>query len=173
MSTDIKPSDMRPADLKSFLAEERENGFLSLTQAQRNFAIEFTKCASHLEAADHAEIPRDKALRTLRDPLVACFINYLNQQKEHYSLIDASFIEVQYLGLLSKLMGEEEVPMLDKEGTPMKRKVFHSSEAVALLRDMAKISGHYKDDPSVVVNVAAQLTEEQQALLNKALDERY
>lgn len=173
MSTDIKPSDMRPDDLKSFLADERANGFLSLSQQQRQFAIEFTKCASHLEAADLAGIPREKALRTLRDPLVACFVNYLNQQKEHYSLIDASFIEVQYLGLLGKLMGEEEVACVDKEGTPMTRKIFEGSAAVALLRDLAKISGHYKDDPSVVVNVTPALTEEQQALLDKALDERY
>lgn len=173
MTNNIKPSDMRPDDLKSFLADERANGFLSLSQEQRLFAIEFTKCASHLEAADLAGIPRDKALRTLRDPLVACFINYLNQQKEHYSLIDASFIEVQYLGLFSKLMGEDDVRIMDKEGSVKTARVFHSSEAVGCLRDMAKISGHYKDDPSVVVNVATQLTEEQQALLDKALDERY
>ncbi|MNO38270.1 hypothetical protein D3C76_283710 [compost metagenome] len=173
MSSDTKPSDLTPSDLKQLLVDNRENGFLSLNQAQRVFGLEFAKGATYLEAADTAGIHRSQAARTLRDPLVACFINYLNQQKEHYSLIDASFIEVTYLTLLSKLMGEEEVPMLDKEGAPMSRKVFHSSEAVALLRDMAKISGHYKDDPSIIVNVQTKLTEEQQLLLDKVLDERY
>lgn len=164
---------MNPADLKQFLVDERENGFLSLDQSKRLFALAFTQGYTYLEAADEAGIHRTSAARTLRDPLVACFINYLNQQKEHYSLIDASFIEVQYLQMLSKLMGEEEVPMLDKEGTPMMRKVFHSSEAVALLRDMAKISGHYKDDPSIIVNVATNLTEEQKTILDAALDAKY
>jgi len=173
MSNDTKPSDLTPSDLKQFLVDNRENGFLSLTQAQRVFGLEFTKGATYLEAAETAGIHKSQAARTLRDPLVACFINYLNQQKEHYSLIDASFIEVTYLTLLSKLMGEEEVPMIDREGTAMLRKVFHSSEAVALLRDMAKISGHYKDDPSIILNVQTQLTEEQRMILDKALDERF
>lgn len=173
MSSEIKPSEMNPADLKQFLVDERENGFLSLAQDKRIFALEFVKGATYLEAADAAGIHRNVAARVLRDPLTACFINYLNQQKEHYSLIDASFIEVTYLQLLSKLMGEEKVPMLDKEGSAMERKVFHSSEAVACLRDMAKISGHYKDDPSIIVAVQTKLTEEQQAILDKALDERY
>lgn len=173
MSSDVKPSNMMPGELKQFLVDERANGFLSLTQEQRIFGLSFTQGFSYLEAADKAGISRNAAARTLRDPLVACFINYLNQQKEHYSLIDASFIEVTYLNLLAKLMGEEEVPMVDKEGTPISRKVFHSSEAVALLRDMAKVSGHYKDDPSIILNVATNLTEEQKAILDKALDANY
>lgn len=173
MASDSNASEMRPNDLRSFLAAERENGFQSLTQAQRNFAIEFTKCASHIEAAKNSDIPVSQALRTLRDPVVSCFINYLNQQKEHYSLIDASFIEVQYLGLLSKLLGEEDVRVMDREGDVREVRVFHSSESVALLRDLAKISGHYKDDPTTVINVASQLTEEQQAILDTALDAKY
>lgn len=173
MSIDIKPSEMNPADLKQFLVDERANGFLNLAQDKRAFALAFVSGASYLEAADEAGIHRTSAARTLRDPLVACFINYLNQQKEHYSLIDASFIEVQYLQLFAKLNGEIEVPLLDKEGNAMSRKVFHSSEAVTALRDMAKISGHYKDDPSILVQVQTALTEEQKAVLDKALNDSY
>jgi len=164
---------MTPDELRTFLADERENGFLSLGQIERTFALEFVASGSYIEAAEKAGIGRDRARRLLKDSHVACFINYLNQRKEHFSLIDVSFVEVQYLSLFAKLMGDDEIDLVDKEGTVSRVKKFHASEAVAALRDMAKISGHLKDDPSLVVINGVQLTEEQQAILNKALDERY
>lgn len=173
MSNVVRTSDISPADLKSFLADERANGFLHLSQESRLFALEFIQSGNHLDAAEAAGLPRSKGVSILRDAQVANFINYLNQQKEHYSLIDASFIEVQYLSLYSKLLGNEDVAVMDKEGDVHQRRIFHSSEAVSCLRDMAKISGHYKDDPTTVLNIHAQLTPEQQATLNEALDGRY
>lgn len=163
---------MSTDELRSFLAEQRENGFADLDVKKRAFGLEFVQTGSYIEASNAAGIDSRTGSRYLRDPLVAAFIQYLNQQKEHYSLIDASFVESQYLTLLAKLLGEEEVPFVNKDGTVVKVKKFHSSEAVAALRDMAKISGHYKDDTNINIQVTS-LTDEQRRLLNEKLDSAY
>lgn len=173
MADDSNRYGMESGELRTYLAEQRENGFLSLDQGKRLFALEFVQSGSYVESATKAGISSETGRRWLKDPLVACFINYLNQQKEHYSLIDASFVESQYLGLFAKLIGEEEVDIVDKDGVAIKRKKFHASEAVAALRDMAKISGHYKDDPSMVLNLNTNLSDDQKQILDKLLDGKF
>jgi|GEM_PF-4804341 len=172
MSSASNSYGMTPGELNSFLAEQRENGFLALPQPKRLFGLNFTETGSYAKASEAASISNDTGRRWLRDPLVSAFISYLNQQKEHYSLIDASFVESQYLVLLAKLLGEEEVPMVNKDGATFLGRKFHSSEAVAALRDMAKISGHYKDDSTITVQVT-NLTDDQRRILNEKLDANY
>lgn len=167
-----------PEGLKSWLETNRLNGFSDLPQKERLFALEFVKSGDRFEAAKRAGIASNQTLRTLREPLVQEFIQYLNAQKQHYSLIDASFIEVQYLTLYGRLMGEEEVAVLDKEGFVQMRHKFHGSESVAVLRDMAKMAGVYKDDPAVNVNIngapaVKALTADQQDTLDRVLDDKF
>lgn len=164
---------MKSAELSAFLAEQRENGFLALAQDKRLFALTFVETGSYVQASAAAGIQKETGKRWMTDPLVSCFINYLNQQKEHYSLIDASFVESQYLALFAKLIGEDEVDIVDKDGCAVQRRKFHASEAVAALRDMAKISGHYKEDNSLNIKITSDLTEEQRKLLDQALDGKY
>src|SRR5690554_4796786 len=164
---------MSSSELSVFLAEQRENGFQALPQDKRLFGLTFVETGSYVQASEAAGVQRETGKRWLRDPLVSCFINYLNQRKEHYSLIDASFVESQYLALFAKLVGEDEVEIIDKDGNQLSRRKFHASEAVAALRDMAKISGHYKEDNSISIKIEAALSEEQKKLLDKALDDQY
>lgn len=174
MSNDSSTYGMTPAELSSFLAEQRENGFQGLPQKHRLFALEFSQSGSYIDASKKAEIGKETGRNLLRDPLVTCFINYLNQQKEHYTLIDAGFIESQYLQLFAKLTGEEEVPVVDKNtGAQLYRHEFNGPAAVSALRDMAKISGHYKEDGTLRVELGVSLNEDQKRLLDKALDELY
>ena len=164
---------MSPSELNSYLHEQRENGFTGLSQQKRLFALRFIEACSYVEAAEAADITPETGRRWLRDPLVSCFINYLNQQKEHYSLIDAGFIETQYLRLFAKLTGEEAVPFVNREGIESQVKRFDGAGAVAALRDMAKISGHYKEDPKVKVEIGTVLSEEQKKMLDDMLESNY
>lgn len=140
-----KTFDGNPEDLKKFLEKNRQNGFLDLQDQHKQFAQEFLRCYSHLQAADAAQIPRSIAMRVLNDPLVQCFLTYLREKKETYTLIDTAFVESQYLSLYGKLIGEEEVPMVDKDGVCFQGKKFHASEAVSALRDMAKSTKFFKE----------------------------
>lgn len=171
--------DENPEGLKAWLETNRLNGFSDLSQAERLLALEYVKTGDRFEAAKAAGIAPNRILRTLRDPLVQEFIKYLNDQRQHYSLIDASFVEVQYLSLYGKLIGEEEVPIVDKDGFVLMRHKFHASESVAALRDIAKMSGVYKEEQSAVnVNIGlggqtVKLTPEQQAAFDEVLNDRY
>lgn len=166
-----------PEGLKDWLEQNRLNGFADLPQKERVFAVEYFKTSDRFSASKVSGIAANYSLRTLRDPLVQEFLQYLNEQRQHYSLIDASFIEVQYLTLYGKLTGEEEVATLDKEGFVQMRHKFHASESVAALRDMAKMSGVYKEEqPATNVNInlgAVKLTPQQQEMLNRTLDDSY
>lgn len=166
--------------LKDLLASNRLNGFVDLPAQHRLFALEYHKEPNHFKAADECGIARNQALRILREPLVQEFIKYLREKQEHYTLIDKGFIEVQYLTLYGKLLGEEEVNMVDKDGLAFTAKKFHSSEAVAALRDMAKSVEFFKEDPAARVNVNlgvnfanVELTDDQRSVLDTALDAKY
>ena len=164
---------MTADEQRSFLAEERESGFIRLEQPKRMFALEFVATGSIAEACKAGGIKSDAGRRWLRDPHIAAFIHYLNQQQEHYSLINASFIETQYLSLLGKLLGEEEVALVDKDGAQFRAKKFDGSGAVAALRDLAKISGHYKEDGTTVNVQVTTLTDAQKKFLDEKLNREY
>ena len=164
---------MTADEQRSFLAEERENGFRNLEQSKRAFALEFVATGSLTEAAAAGGIQPAAARRWVRDPHIAAFIHYLNQQQEHYSLINAGFIETQYLSLLSKLLGEEEVALVDKDGAQYRAKKFDGAGAVSCLRDLAKISGHYKEDGNNITVQVTTLTDAQKKFLDEKLNNEY
>ena len=140
---------MKQEDYELWLKTQVDSGFPELSLAARQFAIEMIECRDHLLAADLAQIPRNQAMKMWRHPLVQAFMAYLNEKRTNYSLIDSSFIEVQYLSLFNKLMGNEEVPMVDKDGTAISRKKFHASEAVAALGAMAKAVDFFGDSKPI------------------------
>lgn len=164
---------MTADEQRLFLAEQRENGFLALDQSKRAFALEFIQSGSIAESAAVAGVTPTTGRRWAKDPLVSAFINYLNQQKEHYSLIDSSFIETQYLGLLGKLLGEEPVAMVSKDGAAFEARRFDGAAAVSCLRDLAKITGLYREEGTTVNVQVTNLTEEQRRMLNEKLDASY
>lgn len=164
---------MTADELKLFLSEERESGFQRLDQKKRAFALDFIQTGSAPKSADAAGIAPDTGRRWLKDPHVAAFIHYLNQQQEHYSLINASFIETQYLSLLGKVLGEEPVAMVDKDGVAFSARKFDGSAAVSCLRDLAKISGHYKEDGNTINVQVTTLTEAQKKFLDEKLNSEY
>lgn len=173
MASDSTIYGMTAEELRLFLSEERENGFQRLEQKKRAFALDFIQSGSAPRSAGAVGISTETGRRWLKDPHVAAFIHYLNQQQEHYSLINASFIETQYLGLLGKLLGEEPVAMVDKDGAAFTAKKFDGSSAVSCLRDLAKISGHYKEEGSTINVQVTTLTEAQQKFLDEKLNSEY
>lgn len=165
---------MTPEERKIYLAQQRENGFQDLDQKKRLFVLNFIETGSYTQAASAAKVGSDTGKRWLRDPLVQAFKRYLNEQQEHYSLIDAGFVETQYLQLFAKLTGEEAVAMVDKDGRSFEAKQFQGAAAVSCLKDLAKISGHYKEDGSVVnVQVNTALTDAQRKLLDEQLNNAF
>jgi hypothetical protein len=149
-----------------------------LCTQHKHFCYEYITTYNIYEAADAASIARTVARRTFQKPLVQEFIQYLNAEKQHYSLISAAFIESQYLSLYGRLLGEEQINTLDKDGNEISVLKFHGPEAVSALRDMARSTGFYKEEPKTAVNVHVslndvKLTNDQKAVLDAALDASY
>lgn len=141
----LKQYEKNPEELKSWLEQNRQNGFLDLDDQKKAFVYKYMTHYSHREAATEVGFNAGQGFHILREPLVQAFMAYLQQKKENYTLIDSSFIEVQYLRLYGKLLGEEEVDMVDKNGTHFRGKKFHAAEAVSALRDMAKSTKFFKE----------------------------
>lgn len=174
MSASYDTYGMTPQEFANFLTEQQQNGYTALSQRDRQFALEFVQTGSYVEAAKAVGVTPPTGARLLKDPLVSSFIHHLNQRKEHYSLIDASFIETQYLVLFAKLSGEVPVPVVDKDGISRDVRKFDGAAAVSALRDMAKISGNYREDGTLKIGLLTQdLTDEQKKLLGKAVDELF
>ena len=179
MSNELNSSELSRDELKEKLEANRLNGFAGLPANHRLFALQYHQFPDHREAAEAAGMTRASGIRVIRDPLVQEFLRHLREKQEHYTLIDKGFIEVQYLKLNGKLLGEEEVSLVDKDGCSFIAKKFHASEAVSALRDMAKSIEFFKEEPAPNVNVnvnnfvTADLTDEQKAILDAALDAKY
>lgn len=121
-----------------------ENGFSDLAERDKAFAVEYLANGfNHGAAAESVGLNRTSGLRKLRDPSIGAFIEYLQSQHLTGRLITQKFVEQQYLEILPKLKGEEDIDVVDhKEGSSFRAKKFHSAELVSVLRDLGKGSGY-------------------------------
>jgi hypothetical protein len=140
--------DLIPDDLPSLIEEERARGWTGIAEKDKAFAFEYiTNGFNHREAAVSIGMAPGSGISKLRHPLVGAFIQYLQEQSNKAKFITQQFVEQQYLEILPKLKGEEEVDIVDiKEGTSFKAKKFHSAELVSTLRDLGKSSGYIAPD---------------------------
>ena len=130
------------SDLEHLIARNRESGWVDLSEREKAFAVEYTTNGfKHKAAAESVGL--SDGLRQLRKPLVGAFIAFLQESSLNAKMITQSFVEQKYLELLPKLMGEEEIPMVDlKTGETFHAKKLHSAEVVSVLRDLGKSSGY-------------------------------
>jgi hypothetical protein len=119
-----------------------------MPEQDKAFAVEYiTNGFKHREAAMEVGLHAGTGLTRLRDPLIGAFIAHLQSQNNIAKLITTQFVEAQYLEILPKLKGEEEIDVVDiKEGVSVKVKKFHSAELVSVLRDLGKSSGYIAPD---------------------------
>ena len=130
------------------LERHMANGFIDMSERDKAFGVEYlTNGFKHREAAIEVGLHAGSGLAKLRDPLVGAFIGHLQSEANQAKLITTQFVEAQYLEILPKLKGEEEIDIVDiKNGVAVKVKKFHSAELVSVLRDLGKSSGYIAPD---------------------------
>jgi phage terminase small subunit len=151
---------MNYEDTNQKIADSKELGYPDLSDAQKQFCMAYVESYTIKRAAKEAGVSSSKASRWLRDPLVLEFIADLQAVLNNRSVISKDFVTIQWLKLMPKLMGEEEVPMIHK-GIAFEEKKFHSNEAVSLLKEISKATNFYgdqsmdtdEDSPSLNINV--------------------
>ncbi len=149
---------------KDLIERNRLSDWEDLSPEQRAFVFEYMQNGfNHREAAREAGFKPDNGFRMLRHPLVASYIQHLQEEQYERSLLTKSFVEAQYLEIIPKLKGEENIPLVTGMGEEVLVKKFHSAEIVSVLRDLSKISGmqteekQNKNAVSVTINYGAMV----------------
>lgn len=131
-------------DLNTQISHNKLNGWEDLTEQQKLFGMRYVESYVIKRAAEEAGISALKASKWLRDPLMLEYIGELQALLNGRSIINKDFIALQFLNLLPKLMGEEEVPIIFA-GEMISTKKFFANETVSVLRELAKSTDFYND----------------------------
>lgn len=100
----------------------------------------------------------NKARSVLRMPLALAYLNDIQAMLAERTVINRDFVNMQWLKLLPKVMGEEEVPIVDvKNGLAFSAKEFNANAAAKVLTELSKSTNFYADgssnNASVTVNI--------------------
>ena len=143
-------------DLQADVEELRANDWADLPPKMRNFAYAYIQSYCHLAAAEEAGYARESGIRLLRDPRIAALIQDLQRAYGERNFINRDFVNMQWLKLLPKVMGEEMVQLgIHKDGWQMEGYEFNAPAATKVLTELSKAVNFYQntgdDDPAPVV----------------------
>lgn len=145
-------------DCNELIARNRENGWPDIEPQHKGFALKYVEQYSIKDAASAVGIGVAKAKELLRQPLVMAYLNDIQDTLAQRSIINRDFINIQWLKLLPKVMGEEEIPIVDvKNGIAFSAKEFNANAAAKVLTELSKSTNFYADGSggtaSVTVNI--------------------
>lgn len=159
-------TDEKLLDSSKTIAALRKDDWKDLDNARRAFAYKYIESYDHCEAAQAVGYARASGQKLLRDPITAAFIGDLQEAMGERSIIKRDFINVQWMKLLPKLMGEEGVMLgVDKDGLQQEGYKFHASEATRAITELSKSTDFYaggtgNGNVSININLAALGIEE-------------
>jgi len=143
MSTDIVNLEKTLEISNDVIAHNMENGWPDLDPKRKAFCFYYIENYDHRDAAKRAGFSVSTGSKLLRETLVAAFIGACQEKLAERSIINRDFVNVQWLKLLPKIMGEEEVPMVTRDGDFYEAKKFHASEAVRIVGELSKSTNFY------------------------------
>ena len=137
--------ELQPKERKALIKLNRENGYADLTPQLRMFAFSYVEDYNHRRAAESVGLPADKGIALVRDPLVCALINDVQSELEERSVLSTDFVRSMWLQILPKLMGEEQIAVVDKDGIESLARKFHASETVRALTEIGKATKFYDE----------------------------
>jgi len=134
--------------LKNCIARNKEQGWPDVTVKEKTFAAEYLYSHDHRDAAELAGFPKSKGVALLRSPLVAAYLESLQEKVTIRRIIDRDFIESEMVQLYYMAKGEEEIHMVDKDGLQLSVKNANLPAARGILKDMAESTKFFEDGSS-------------------------
>lgn len=132
---------------------KREN-FENLDPQYRAFALEFLANGfKHREAAETVGFAASSGLKLRRLPVVAAYINYLQDRQVEEFSVSQAFIDAKLDDLYDMAIGDVEVPFIDSDGQEQKGKKFHGDLALNIIKTKSAMHGHIKQEGSKGGNV--------------------
>lgn len=142
--TENTPQLKKPlVDYNELVKINQDNGYESLSAQQKAFAHSYLESYSISESAESVGISPSTGSKWFRDPLVNAYIADIQAEYQRRSVVDADFVRTQWLKVLPKVLGEEEVPMILSDGTQIFGRKFHSADASKVLTELSKSTKFY------------------------------
>lgn len=139
------------------IARNKDNGYADLDAKKKAFVFKYLEAYELRDAAEAVGVSRETARKWLREPLVSSFLNEWQQEMGQRSVITRDFVNQQWLKLLPKVMGEEEVAMVDKDGMQYTAKEFDAVAATRVITELSKSTNFYNEGSgskaAVTVNI--------------------
>jgi len=114
---------------------------LEIGAKEKLFLQEYAICFNIGKAAKKVGLSHNRASGVLRAPEGNAYLNELIKDYAESSILRKEFVELQWLETYEKLVGNKEVPMVDRDGCVVMAKKFHSAEVVSTLKELSKITG--------------------------------
>lgn len=147
-------------DFGEKLARNEDNDWPDLEPRQKAFLANYALSYNATEAANETPgMSASAGQKLLRNPLALAFLNKIQDVMASRSVITRDFVNMQWLRLLPKVMGDEEVAMVDKEGMEFFAKKFDSQAAAKVVTELSKSTNFYADGSgqSAAVNISIDL----------------
>lgn len=117
------------------VAEAREQGYTCLGPIERAIAIEFATTGHTMaQVAKDLQQPIATVKAAFKSPIVRALISDLQDEMAAHKLINAAWVESQILAIWPKLIGEEEVALVNKSGEQIYAHKFHGPEVASILK---------------------------------------
>ena len=146
-----------PEETSRQIARHRDNNWVDFPLDLKAFAYAYLEHYNHRKAAESIGRAPSAGISLVRNPLISAYISHLLEKRNISNVITEDFIRSQYIQLLPKLMGEEPIPAVDKDGIEMQVKKFHSNELVSVLRELGKSTKFYENGSGGSGNVSVNL----------------
>ena len=132
----------------------KANGWVDMNPIHRAFAHAYLESYDHRGAATEVGQSKAQGIRLLRDPIVASYIQEMQDQSRLSSIISRDFINMSYLKLLDYAMGREEMPMVLASGEQVMAKKVMVGEAKNILAEMSKSFEYAKETGNANASVS-------------------
>jgi hypothetical protein len=137
------PSVLKPSE--DVLKYNKENGWPDVPAQTKVFLHEYAIVGNLKNACAKVNIGKDKGSRILRDPLVQGYLADIQEGLYQGTLINRSFVEIQYLEFLEQANGDVPVPHVTKDGDVVIARSFNANAKLGILRDMSQWAGMKKE----------------------------
>jgi phage terminase small subunit len=157
--TELVPSlQNKLSNSSEIIARNRESDWPDLDSQRKAFAYFFLEDYNARNAAEKAGFNKNTGSKLLREPLLMAFVNDCQKTLGERSFVNRDFVTMKWLEMLPKVMGEEEIPIINnKDSYAFMAKQFDSAGAAKVLTELSKSTDFYANGSgstaSVTVNI--------------------
>lgn len=143
--TDSLSINTQEAPVLEVIEYHQQTSWAEYDITKKVFYLEYAKDYDVANAALCAGISTKEGRQWLREPIGSAFLSDLLENSRISTNITEDFIASNWVALLPKLMGEEEVNLVLPSGDSIMAKKFDGASTISALKEMGKATKFYED----------------------------